>query len=463
MSLPGDDGFKQFQEEIGPVVEKFFDLDNYDEERKLFCTLTALEPKRSSLDRLRDWFFQVIFRCRCTSEEGRQRWERRLFDWERHLDAYFQIADKKGTDVSYAGTGPPAPISSYSVGKHGTDRISWLFEHLQILDGKFSMLLSVNSVIVALVALSLQETTELFNRMRSLEIFGASWFQRLILAILAPTIIISFFNIWYAIRGFRRVVWGNLGCTDSANGEFDAAKRELEYTRVLILSLARRTNIFRIVANSTRRAIGLFMTFAVLAGVMFLFVFSHSNPPVRCRTRKVHRIAPLLLYRLTAAEFWRCRRQSWRTPAAIASVTIGSLGLAGDQAKDAIPREATLHLSAKLEDALTGYLKNGSSPAGDSLFSGGRGVALLLLLAAGAGLLAWAVRKRPAIAAPLGATGLAAAVIKNPEHLSRLSWGGFVFVLIIFSVVTAVLLYLCGCSFCTTSTPRDEEGEDRRW
>ena len=206
MSLPGDDGFKQFQEEIKPVVEKFFDLDSYGEERKLFCTLTALEPKQSWRDRLRDSFFQAIFRCRCTDEKGRDLWERRLFDWERHLDAYFQIADKKGTGGSHAGTGSNATISSYSIKKHGTERILWLFNHLQILDGKFSMLLAVNSVIVALVALSLQETTELFGRMRSLELFGASWFQGLILTILSLTIIISFFNIWYAIRGFRRVV-----------------------------------------------------------------------------------------------------------------------------------------------------------------------------------------------------------------------------------------------------------------
>ena len=175
---------------------------------------------------MRDWFFQVIFRCRCTSEEGRKCWERRLFDWERHLDAYFQIAGKKKTGGSYEGAGSTATISSFSVKKHGMERISWLFDHLQILDGKFSMLLAVNSVVVALVALSLQETTDLFNKMRSLRIFGASWFQGLILMILGLTIIISFFNIWYAIRGFRRVVWGNLGSTNSINGEFDAAERE---------------------------------------------------------------------------------------------------------------------------------------------------------------------------------------------------------------------------------------------
>jgi len=142
-----------------------------------------------------------------------------------------------------------------------------------------------------------------------------------------------------------------------------------------------------------------------------------------------------------------------------ASIAIGSLGLTGDQAKSGVPQETTLHLSAKLEDALTGYLNKGGSPAGDSLFSGGRGFALFLLLAAGAGLLAWAVRRRPAIAAPLGATGLAAAVIKNPEYLSRLSWGNFLFVLIIFSVVTVVLLILCGIEFWRRFTPRDEEGE----
>jgi heme/copper-type cytochrome/quinol oxidase subunit 2 len=64
------------------------------------------------------------------------------------------------------------------------------------------------------------------------------------------------------------------------------------------------------------------------------------------------------------------------------------------------------------------------------------------------------------VAAPLGATGLAAAVIKNPEHLSRLSWGNFLFILIIFSVVAAVLLILCFMEFLDHDTPRDEEGEE---
>jgi len=85
---------------------------------------------------------------------------------------------------------------------------------------------------------------------------------------------------------------------------------------------------------------------------------------------------------------------------------------------------------------------------------------LLLLFAAGAGLLAWAIRKRPAVAAPLGAAGLAAAVINNPEHLSRLGRGGFLFVLILFSVVTAVLLVLSVMEFLHHRTLRDEEGEE---
>jgi hypothetical protein len=134
--------------------------------------------------------------------------------------------------------------------------------------------------------------------------------------------------------------------------------------------------------------------------------------------------------------------------------------LAGDQAKDALPREATLHLSTGLEDALTRYLKNGASIGENSFFSGGRGVALFLLLAVGAGLAAWAIRKRPAVAAPLSAAGLAAAVIKNPEHLSRLGHGSFVYVLILFSVIVAVLLGLCVMEFLDSRSPRDEEREE---
>jgi uncharacterized membrane protein len=481
MSLRGNDGFEKFQKEIGHVAAKFPGLDDLDKERRLFCTLTAIQERRTWRDRLRDWFFQLIFRCRCSNEYGRALWERRLFDWDRHLDAYFQIADEKkrkitdekesddetadkGTgdwiadeerpDANAAETVSTETIPSYSVTKHGTERLALLFDHLQILDGKFSMLLSINSVIVALVGLSLNETTGLFDQIRSFGTRGASWFQWLILVILAMTIVISFFDIWYAIRGFRRIVWGDLTATNNDDGRFDVAKGEREYALSLILSLARRTNVFRIVANSTRWAIGFFMTFAVLAGVMFVHTTSFSDA-----TKEKCKASPHCCW--TDSEKAHGGGAADAAGAPTASVTIGSLGLPGYQARDATPSETTLHLSAGVEDALTHYLKNGSSAAGEnSLFSGGRGVALFLLLAAGAGLIAWAIRKRPAVAAPLSAAGLAAAVIKNPEYLSRLGRGSFVYVLILFSVVMVVLLFLSVREFLHHRTPRDEEGEE---
>src|ERR1700736_5655997 len=141
MSAPGDDGFEKT---IESVAKKFFTLDPFDKERELFSTLTALKPERSWLDRLRDSFFQLIFLQRFTNKEGRELWASRLLCWQRHLDAYFQIADKKGsadqianekkadgqtadeqgtdgqtsdeqgTEGSAAGTESTATISSYS-------------------------------------------------------------------------------------------------------------------------------------------------------------------------------------------------------------------------------------------------------------------------------------------------------------------------------------------------------------
>jgi preprotein translocase subunit SecG len=92
---------------------------------------------------------------------------------------------------------------------------------------------------------------------------------------------------------------------------------------------------------------------------------------------------------------------------------------------------------------------------------------LIVVIAAAAGLLAWVVRKRPSTAAPLGATGLAVAAIKNADHLSRLGRFSFGLLLILFALVVAALLFFCFMQRGNSSAKDTEEtgggnGEDEK-
>lgn len=77
------------------------------------------------------------------------------------------------------------------------------------------------------------------------------------------------------------------------------------------------------------------------------------------------------------------------------------------------PGETTVRLSPELEKALASYF---NKPLGS-----GRGMSWItvVLIAIGAGLLIWAIARRPAAAPVIGAAELATLVIENAEHLSR--------------------------------------------
>ena len=83
--------------------------------------------------------------------------------------------------------------------------------------------------------------------------------------------------------------------------------------------------------------------------------------------------------------------------------------------------ETTLRLDPKVEEALLGQLKMSPRSEGDTRI-GPLGLTILVL--AGGLLFWWAIKHRPSAAPLVGAGGLAMAMIKNAEHLSR-SGGGY--------------------------------------
>jgi hypothetical protein len=270
------------------VAKKFFEnLEDEGRELDLFCTLATfatLQPNPSRFDKFRDWFFTFLRGHRdtfhdwfVTSIRGRKwmanrspsktdDWRTRLQDWEQHLNVYLWI--------SLGCSNPSQMTPTQYIEKVQGERIKLLSDHLKILDGKFSMLLTVNSVLAALVGVSLRETADLFGKITPLETTGVFWLKwsvfLIIVSLLVWVIIRCLFNIWFAIKGFRRVVWGDLSdCHEPSLGEN-------ELSRFLIISLARRTNMFRIVSASTRRAYRCFVVFAVVALLTLLYV-SYRN------------------------------------------------------------------------------------------------------------------------------------------------------------------------------------------
>lgn len=63
--------------------ERFFELDNAKEERKLFVSRACIDTKKPLRGRLAGWFIK----------DGMQVWLDRLCDWQSHLDQYDKIVE----------------------------------------------------------------------------------------------------------------------------------------------------------------------------------------------------------------------------------------------------------------------------------------------------------------------------------------------------------------------------------
>ncbi len=226
-------------------VEKFFRLENTAIEWDMFCHLNALDHKvkeRSILARHRDRLFKVLLFRRHVAPDV---WLDRFEEWESHLTVYFELMDLNPGAIAAPTSSPPARA-------HGTRRIDRLFGHLAVLDSKFSMLLTVNTTMLGAFTLTLTQLRAYFVFLGFPATRAGFVVQELIEAplflLLSLLICGSLFNLWHALRGFRRIVWGDLD-----GYENDPIAGERAQTDYLIISVARRTNLFRVIAHVTKQ------------------------------------------------------------------------------------------------------------------------------------------------------------------------------------------------------------------
>ena len=229
------------------LLEKFFELDDPQKERELFWTVNHLEPHFSTnhpYRTRRDEIWRALFWGKPILGNP---WKNRLNLWATHIDRYVEIKN-----------GQQKP----SLGAERLDKLNVL---LTILDQKVGMTLSSSSLLLAGVAFFVSLLPALTEWIKIPVWLGSAFllgFYLLVFVIL----IFCLLAIWFSLRGFRRVVWGDLGLSKKETPE----EREAEYAAFLIISVARRTNMFRAATVMIRRAIqGLFI-FAVLAGALLI-------------------------------------------------------------------------------------------------------------------------------------------------------------------------------------------------
>ncbi len=236
---------------------RFFNLENTKAEWALFCHLNALDEKLKSESRFARWRQQIFFLLLWEWSTSDECWFRRLEEWQSHLDVYFGLADRAA---------PAEGFLAGSIGRssYGTRRIDHLFGHLGVLDTKFGMLLSVNAAMLGAFTFLLTNISKLLDYVRfpvsKAGVLLNVGFELFFYLLLLRLIVLSLFNLWHILRGFRRIVWGDL------NGfEGNPEGGEQAQTDCLIISIARRTNVFRIVADVTKRIYFGLVVFATVA------------------------------------------------------------------------------------------------------------------------------------------------------------------------------------------------------
>jgi hypothetical protein len=163
--------------------------------------------------------------------------------------------------------------------------MDYLSERLRILDTKFQMLINVNAAMLTITALLLRQSKELTDQLPSSNLFdkiaayapvlkpGFSHFiyQALTLASIV-LVLFSLFNIRQILRGFRRVIWGDLNFKDNTGEE--NKEQNIDF---LIISVTRRTNMFRVTAVVTRWLFWLFVFLLLSYGIIGLAGMARSG------------------------------------------------------------------------------------------------------------------------------------------------------------------------------------------
>ena len=165
---------------------------------------------------------------------GDRGWVVRFEAWEKHFAVYKRIRGEADGDPEGG-------------------RIDSLFQHLNVLDAKFGILLSFTSFLLIGFNVLLSQIRWLIEPWHgnSLEPFFF-W------SIVTLSTLFGAFGlevIWLCLAGVRRIIWGDLGkdIADPVSATPDAIKGAHEqHLRDLIVELARRTNRFRVAMLFTR-------------------------------------------------------------------------------------------------------------------------------------------------------------------------------------------------------------------
>lgn len=197
------------------------------------------------------WFDEVrLFLSRCTFEEPTSCWRKRCDEWYVHVTLFACIHSKiSPPELNKIGTDQTPPHIPWT-----TERIEFLFRHLNILDQKFGILLTFNSLLLVAINLLVDILLNLMKDHKgsiscvvSLSIaFGLFWFLTTILC----------------LYGERRLVWGDLGLISNQGARLrskllsmvtaeDVRNAEDRHVKALIIAVAKRTNKFRVAIRLT--------------------------------------------------------------------------------------------------------------------------------------------------------------------------------------------------------------------
>jgi hypothetical protein len=227
------------------LLEKFFRLDDPKQEWRLFWARPTLNEE--------SWLNKIRFEA--SRSAAAAEWRKRFDLWEGHLAAYEEIDNLTAKQKKDATDSP------------GTWRIDKLNKHLDTLDAKIGMALSFNSLLLAGVTFSLSWMPTLVGQSKcsSQKDVFFTIFHGLAFAIL----FLLLASLGILLRGFRRVVWGDLGSGGLAKKK--SKEKEKEYAGFLIISVARRTNTFRISTYITTWVLRL-LALLILTAVSFILL-----------------------------------------------------------------------------------------------------------------------------------------------------------------------------------------------
>ena len=215
------------------------------------------------------------------------RWPERCDEWYTHATIFAYI--KSGLSPN----GGKAAVSEQDAKPGDTSakewegplwkerRITFLFEHLNILDTKLGMLLNFNSLLLIAVNILFGGLYNLVPKPLSTNAHILSLSGRDLIWTLA-FLSVLFGAIWLlttilCLLGERRLVWGNLGLVERGQRQVklgslkDASllKAEEEHVQALVIAVVKRTNKFRVSSFLTIMNVGV-LTLVFIVGLGFL-------------------------------------------------------------------------------------------------------------------------------------------------------------------------------------------------